>query len=407
MRPWLRMATAASWLVAVITLALSLAMIGSWELETRYGPDLTVVGVKNDAWHQDLLPGDVIIAVDGRPVTTADAIRQVLQAQTLAVPHRVAVLRHGARREFAVLAHRLTPQDWLADNLAILVYGLAYLIAATLLVFRRATGPVAEAFVVIALLTGSYAVNGVAYLTAQTLWPLTVILQPLQCMGLIAFGLALRHPERRHRWPWQLGPLLALGLLVAYTPRGPGIAALTGPFAWHHALTTTGLAGLVLVTVVTFWVLLVQALRHSERFSEHRQQVKIILAAALVSLVPLCGIWLVAPILDRQPWEPVAALALVATGVMPLATAAALLRFRLVDLERTVRLILTHTLTAGGLGGATSVLTWGCRPWAVTLSPSAPNGNSPCSCCWRSPSSRPPGGWDAAWTASSTVTAGR
>jgi signal transduction histidine kinase len=351
MRPWLQWATATSWLVAAVTLAVSLAMIGSPELETRYGPDLIVVGVKNDNWHQDLRPGDVIIAVDGRTVTTADDIRQVLRERDLALPRRVAVLRRGARREFTVLAHRLTPRDWLADNLAILVYGLAFLIAATLLVARQAAGPVAEAFVGMALLTGSYAVNGVAYLTAQALWPLTVILQPLQCMGLIAFGLALRHPDRRRRWPWRLGALLAIGLLATYTPRGPGLASLTGVFAWHHALTTTGLAGAALVSIVTFWVLLVLALRRSERFSEHRQQVKIILASAIVALVPLCGIWLVALILGRQPWEPVAALALVATGVMPLATSAALLRLRLVDLERTVRLILTHTLTAGGLGG--------------------------------------------------------
>jgi signal transduction histidine kinase len=348
-RHFLTWGLAATWLLALLAVVLSLRMIGQPELEARYGPDLIVMGVSNDGWHVVLQPGDSIIAVDGQPVATADEIRHVLRGGTPGARHLVHVDRWGTRLGFPIRAHILTPRDWLGDNLSILLYGLAFLAAATLLVGLQATGPAGEAFVGMACCVGAFAIVGVAHLTAQALWPVTVLLQPLQAMGLVAFGLALRHPGRRIRWPWWLGLVWGLALLPTYTPHGRLGPAGLARFDLHRLWEVVGQCSLVLAAIITLWLLLLQARRHSERFSIHRQQVTVILAGTLVSLMPLCWIWLIAMIMGRQPWPPLAALALIATAIMPVSAAAALLRFRLAALEGLVRMTLVGTLTAGGL----------------------------------------------------------
>jgi signal transduction histidine kinase len=366
--PW---AVLGSWLLCLVAIVLSLRMIGQPVLEMRFGPDLVVSAVKTDGWRNAQQPGDAILAVDGRTVVTAADIGRVIAASGPGGRHVVDVQRGERRVSLHVQSYRMTFRNWLSNNLAILLYGLAGIVAATMVILRRARGPASDAFAGMALCMGLYAVLGVEYLTSRVLWPIAVFLQPANALGLVAFGLALRHPGRRWRWPWLLTVGLGAAVLSVYPPHGLAGAADAARFAWHLTLETTVQGGMGLLGIIGFWVLGFQAWRHSERFSVHRQQVAIILAGAILSLLPLCGVWLITLIRGQQPYEPVAALALVTVGLMPLNTAAALLRVRLVELERFVRLTLIYSLTAGGLGGVyiglyTGLSTLGRDPQAIS-----------------------------------------
>jgi PDZ domain-containing secreted protein/Zn-dependent protease/CBS domain-containing protein len=57
---------------------------------------------------RELRPGDVIVAVDGRPISTADALRQVLQSRPPGSELTLTVERNGSRETLRVRTARLT-----------------------------------------------------------------------------------------------------------------------------------------------------------------------------------------------------------------------------------------------------------------------------------------------------------
>ncbi len=284
---------------------------------------LALLGIPAVAW------SDHLLRQAGRP--------DLVQLTPGAVPAVLAVL--SAATVGAVLASRRPrhPVGWLLLALALSLVATA----------------VAAQYLVYGLLVRPGALPAARY--AALYYPATVF----TALALIGFVLLLTPtgslPSPRWRW-WARGMVAApvvllLVVTLAPGPLDPRYQAVGGPFDFR------GLGGVVLVAnrvalAVTTLAVLVAAgslvVRSRRARGTERQQLRwVALAAALVALggvVVLAGLALDATAL--LSWAAGACMA-----VLPVAIGAAILRYRLYDLDRIVSRTLAYGLLTVLLGG--------------------------------------------------------
>ncbi|MBC7545766.1 MAG: hypothetical protein H7338_23795 [Candidatus Sericytochromatia bacterium] len=350
---------AGAWLTVILCLSLLAGQVGQPKLNLRYSPALIVSTVNTDGGHHAGRPFDIILALDDHPVATTADIAGVLGRQPGRDRHTLTVRRDGRQLALSVRSQPMSLRGMVGANLALWVFGLAYLLAASALVWRRAEGPAVPAFFQMALWCGLFPFLGTELETSHRLLPLNFLVFGLAPLSMAGFGYALMRPRHPSRLPLVLGAGFAAFLWLTCLPVGL-LGAEPARFLLQHTVRSVVYPALILGAIGCLLAGMVSGIWQSPRYAAWRQQLTIILTAAVVSFVPVIWVWLIAVLRGRPPYQPVAALALVATGIMPLATAAALLRYRLADLERLIRRTLTYSLTAGFLSagyiGAYTVL---------------------------------------------------
>jgi hypothetical protein len=192
---------------------------------------------------------------------------------------------------------------------------------------------------------------------------------PLTEAALAALGFVLlltptgSPPSSRwRRWGWVSAAAVAVLLVAAALapgPLDPEVLVVTGPvdfraFGGAARVANQAAMALVILTILAGAASLVVRFRHA-RGTERQQLRWVALAAALTGVAMLTvGILVAAGMVNLAAW-----ISVLGTTFLPLAAGAAILRYRLYDLDRIVSRTLAYGLLTVVLGGGYAVIALG------------------------------------------------
>ena len=294
-----------------------------------------------------LKPGDILLAIDGRPVRSATAAENRLWEGPRDSGRVYRVLREGTPEDLTLVpgSH---PLPGAPVSLYLAVVGFFFLCTGAYAAVRLPASRLVTAFA--ALSFTLFAVLAISDTSRAESWDWVLFWTdragrlgaPVAFLFFISAFLAAGRGRdgKPERMPGALGALAAT--LVAGAFLGANLLLAASELAGRLA-DPAGLVALKdrlelgFVGVCFLWgamLLAVEGGRISSR--SWRRQLRWMLWGTLVGLGPFCGFYLIptAMGLDPPTWAPLAAMPLV---VLPLAFTAALLRYRLTDLELFLR----------------------------------------------------------------------
>jgi two-component system, NarL family, sensor kinase len=295
----------------------------------------------------DLRVGDVVQAVDGVPLT--DLVRDHAPARRVGDRVRYQLLRDGQQRSEQVTLQAFPAWSCLAANANVYVLPAVLFVVAAVVFMRRPYDRAAQLMLAVA-----------AFLTAGTgAWPLGLrvidlaggrgvwpyvgseISNMLMWAALVHFTLVFPEPApivRRH--PWLTGLVYALPFGLYVLSLAITLPNASGPIARLEQLISVSSASARVIPLLLI-VLLVLAYRRT-RDTEMRQRLHWVVASLVISLLiyvvvgQLPDATLGHPLLDWG-WIQLSFI------TCPLAIAAAILRYRLFDIELIIKRSLVYT----------------------------------------------------------------
>jgi signal transduction histidine kinase len=307
---------------------------------------------------------DQLVAAEGRPLRdTADLLARA-RAVPVGTPLHYAIHRGDQVLTATVPTRFFTWDDFLASFGTLTLLGWEFLAIAMAAFRLRPDLPAAR---YLAAATGWLGVFLLVYMDFHitgTFARLTMVGYPMLAAGFLALALVFPTPLAvvgRAPWlkavPWGLGAAMALVLQLtqfghppAFTE--PGLYALCYTVAL--AANTWMMLGFSILLVAIAYRLAVAPAR-----SQARLQAGIALAGAGLGLLPTV-LWGLQFNAGQTPWVPLT-LAIVLTGVFPLAIAYAIVRARLLDSAVVIRRSVLYLVFSTALGGAYVLVTAGMR----------------------------------------------
>jgi two-component system, NarL family, sensor kinase len=307
-----------------------------------------------------LHPGDVVVAVDGRPLTAwADDLFSLTALRP--APQHGDVARYEVRRgdERIALAVPLGPYPWsaaVAANAGTVVFALVTLLVGAFLYARRpdvaATRPLfLVATALVAATTWSFGLGVGDFRGAWGFW----LYQLGALVGFMLFWLAGLHfaasfpsplPLLRRRWLVATAyalPFLALAFYLAWSAtRADSMLAWVA--TWGRAADVH--ATLVLALALGVFV----AQDRAQRSAPGRQQIRWVVLAALIAGGAGLALYLLPPLVGLPAVHANVIGAIV--SIFPLGIAIAVLRHGLFDIDR----LLSHALVYAGLSAAVAAV---------------------------------------------------
>ncbi len=334
---------------------------GVFWVETASGVQARDVEPEGAAGRAGLKPGDVLVGINGRRVTSSlDASRQVFRLG-IGAQARYQILREGSPTDLGlVLQAQARPQ---AVHGALRLVGLLYLIIGMFVLLRRFTARRATHFFLFCLASFVLFVfsftgklnnfDWVVYWTSAA----ALLLQP----ALFAhFCLSYPRAEDNERTESDSGPNRTLLLTIIY-----GSAAAIGTM---HVAVALGVLRFAVPLIELRWILdrleigylvgmfllgiglLAVALRRTQSYFM-RKQVLWVMAGSIMAVVPFASFYGVPYLVGVTPgpWMNLSALSLI---VLPVTICYAIVRYRLLDIEIVLERGAAYTLATAVLAGA-------------------------------------------------------
>lgn len=333
-----------------------------------------VTGVAEEAGAAGLRPGDCIVAVDGRPLTSPAIVLKALarhkSGDTLGVAvsrgNKVAALSIGLRPghnrpanlktwSFAITAQMIVPAICLA-----LGFGVAAL---------RIRDPIA--WLLAALMASFTTLYPISGWNAGFRLP-AMIYQDLgqSSFGIWLFLFGIRFPGRSRwdsRWPWLkwalIGPLAAIAILRLTLDLSQQFSSTLLQLQSSAGLIDRALLGLTLVAVAGFFSNIWLRIRH-EAVSDARRRLVLLCAGSCISLAPMAMLAGLSAVRGRALMDgvplPLGLLAVLMLGGFPCTLTYVLVVRRALDLRVVVRQGLRQTLARGGLAAVRLILLAAC-----------------------------------------------
>jgi signal transduction histidine kinase len=298
---------------------------------------------------------DQLVAAEGRPlVDTADLLARA-RAVPVGTPLRYEVRRGDQRLTATVPTRLFTWDDFFASFGTLALLGWEFLLIAMAAFRLRPDLPAARYLAAATGWLGAFLLVYLEFHISGTLARLAMVGYPMLAAGFLALALVFPTPLAlvgRAPWlkavPWALGAGLALALQLTQFGHPP---ALTEPgfyglcYAMAFAANTWMMLGFSILLVAIAYRLAVAPAR-----SQARLQAGIALAGAGLGLLPAV-LWGLQLNSGQTPWVPLT-LAIVLTGVFPLAIAYAIVRARLLDSTIVIRRSVLYLIFSVTLGGA-------------------------------------------------------
>jgi two-component system, NtrC family, sensor kinase len=313
--------------------------------------------------------GDILLAINGRPVDTPFEVIEALHAAAPGETFTYAVLRMKAQQTFDV------PLEFMPSGAGGLYYVLAGVGIFALLVgaavrFRRSENPATLHF--FWLTVAFFGVLAFSYsgrwdrLDQVFYWGDVVamlLLPPLFVHFALVFPERsdgwVRSEEARGLWPLLYLPALLLGgWRVATLARGGLDGQLLGSVLVQ---VETGELLVLSAALVAGLVIMGRTLGRIRSVTARRQLRWIVWGTALGAL-PFVVSYAMPFILGFTPW-PAAEYTAILLALVPLAFASAIVRYRLMDVEVIIKRGLVYAAALAAIAGIYAVLSWAASEW--------------------------------------------
>jgi two-component system NtrC family sensor kinase len=308
------------------------------------------VGPNSPAAKAGIEQGDVLIAVNGTPVTRATGVTRDLYRAGLWTELSYRVLRNGTPLSLSVVTQP-APKPLTAENYLRLV-GLAYLLIGLFVLWRRWNAPHAihfYLFCLVSFILYSFHYSGKLSAFDQEVYWANVVALLLQPALLAHFAMVFPRRARSSKlWPGLIY-LLPAGLLALHASVAEGLFGFTPWLGSRVTLDQIELAYLGILTLaaatVFYW---------SYRRSQPglvRQQLKVATVAVAAGGAPFFAIYIVPYALGvtMRPWMDLSVFFL---ALVPIGFAYAIIRYRLMDVDILFQRGLAHTAATAGLVAA-------------------------------------------------------
>lgn len=308
---------------------------------------VTQVQAKSGAFRAGLGRGDLIVAVDGRPVARPEELEESLFRSRVVT---LSVVRGNTTREIAYYA---PPVHVDVRYLLVAFAAMFSLLVATVVYLRQPSSHAARFFALTSALFPTVAISGEPEAIAQ--WLLLVrdfgrlFLPPLLVLFFGLFPVVALN--RRARVAVFVPSLLVAGakLLQSAGILPPVVGDVVVPDALDQLMALLVVTGVVAAAAVA-----VRVYRRARPDPTRRRQVEWVAAGAAAGFIPYFLLSLI-PQLAGAELEVLSWLSLLPLTLVPLGVASSLLEFRLWDLEDVLRQVLA-TGVAVILGGVAFAL---------------------------------------------------
>ncbi len=294
--------------------------------------------------------GDILIAVDGSPVTRATEVTRDLYRAGLWTPLDYRVSRQGVPMVISLVTEP-APKPLGAENYLRLV-GLAFLLMGLFILLRRWNAPHAVHFYLFCLVSFilySFHYSGKLSVFDQEVYWANVVALLLQPALLMHFAIAFPRRVRAPRLWAGLIYLLPAALLALHVSVARGLFGFTPWVGARLTLNQIELAYLGILSLVAAGLFYRSYSRSPA--GPVRQQLKIATAGVVAGTLPFFAIYIVPYFLglQMQPWMNLSVLSLV---LVPVGFSYAIVRYRLMDVDIMLQRGLAHTVATAGVVGA-------------------------------------------------------
>lgn len=292
-------------------------------------------------------PGDVLIAVNGAPVTRATDVTRDLYKAGLWTELDYSIVRHGEPLSISLVTEP-APKPLTAENYLRLV-GLAYLLIGLFVLVRRWKAPHAihfYLFCLVSFILYSFHYSGKLSTFDQEVYWANVVALLLQPALLAHFAMVFPKRERASKlWPGLIY-LLPAGLLALHVSVARGLFGFTPWVGSRVTLDQIELAYLGILTLgaaaIFYW-----SYRRSPAGLVH-QQLKVATAAVVAGTAPFFALYIVPYFLGVtiRPWMDFSVFFL---ALVPIGFGYAIIRYRLMDVDIMFKRGLAHTAATAGV----------------------------------------------------------
>jgi hypothetical protein len=304
-----------------------------------------------------LQAGDVVTAVEGQPIQWwAEALftGEAPQPPWETNPNpRYTVLRNGQEIEVVITPTSYPLGAILRSNWGLIVFGVLFLLVAGYVLTQRLQLLAARllfltAASVFSATTWSLGLQVTDFLDGRGFWlyqVTTIVAYMLYWIAGLHFALIFPRPLPVINSRWRVYvlyglPYLLMGIYI-WMARGRSANVLAWIASWEPAMLIHAFTLLVLTLLAAAWQY------RTSRQGAGRQQVKWVILAGLVGGGLSLLLYFLPPLLGGQPAN--SNLIGLIVVVFPLALAAAILRYRLFDIDVLIRRTLVYTLLSAML----------------------------------------------------------
>lgn len=220
----------------------------------------------------DGLKQSQVVAVNGVPVSTADAVYAAVADLEPGTPVVYTLERDGRRRDVTIAADRFTIEDWLILNGSFLLNGAVYLVAGLVVWMLRPRSPVARAFLSLGLAFATLLFPAVELYRPSVYFRLHIVGETWLWAAALHVGLTFPYAHPLARFAW--APYALAGAVLAF-------------YEWHlydapiySRLVLFNYSAIGLAALAFFARLLWEATRRHGGLI--RQRVRVLLVGALI-----------------------------------------------------------------------------------------------------------------------------
>jgi len=280
-----------------------------------------------------------VVAVDGKPVTSASEVYAAAAASTPGTPIAYRLRKDDVDREVTVRSERFTIRDWTLLFGAYLFNGAVYLTSGLVVWVLRPYSPLSRAFLAFGASWGAFLLTAMDIYGPGTLTRLHAVTEPLAAAAALQLFLLLPQPHRYAGWRF-IGYLLAAPLIIGYQ------LFLYEPAAFSAVVMANML---FLGAVAVFFVLrlLTEYWRDSSQLT--RQRIRVLTLGALFSIGVPGFLLMISAIVWGQVAMNVAAFA---PFVFSLSLAYAIVKHDLLEIDAMVKRGAYYLLLTGAVGAA-------------------------------------------------------
>jgi two-component system, NtrC family, sensor kinase len=294
-------------------------------------------------------PGDVLVAIDGAPVTRATDVTRDLYRAGLWRQVNYRVLRQGESMIVPVVTEP-APKPLTAENFLRLV-GLIYLLIGLFIFARRWNAPRAVHFYLFCLVSFilySFHYSGkLSTFDTEVYWANVVALL-LQPALLVHFAMVFPYSPRRLRLRAGLVYTVPAALLALHASVAAGILGFSPWLGSRWTLDRIELAYMGIFSLAAAALFFRNYRRATAGLV--RQQLKLATAGVVAGIVPfLCGY--VVPYLAGATMRPWMNLWVLSLALVPLGFGYAIIRYRLMDVDIMFQRGLAYTAATAGVVG--------------------------------------------------------
>jgi len=335
-------------IAALIILVLAPIWAYRWYQEPFLGlllePNNIVSRISDASWpaiEQGAKWPEQMVSLNGQPVTNAADVEKVLTTNGFSPLEAVFLDEQGYERTLRLTPIHVPLADWIKLFAIPYLAGLTFFLIGLWTYRMRGHLRAGRAFMAFA---------GAVSLTATTFFDMNTTQHVVLLWSLSLFmasgalvHLAFVFPQQMpfvDRWPlmrflsWPVSILLAL----------PAVRELLFPSSPRAYIQTWLMGyGYIAVTMMLFLVMLTVRIFRGES-PVVRQQSRVIVFGAVIAFVPMMLFYLIPTVLGGQPLPFNAALYFPLLVILPLTVTYAILRYRLLDVDRILGKALTYTL---------------------------------------------------------------